>query len=342
MFHGRFCVFSHLAAIGALALSASGQSVVSARAGVVHFFEGSVYLDDEALQPHLGRFPSMPAGSELRTALGRAEVLLTPGVLIRIGDRSAIRMIANDLSDTRVELLEGSAMVDAGQPSSGTSATLIYKNWTVHFLEKGVYRIDSEPPRLWVLQGDADVSSATGPTPVSVESGMYLPFAPVLVPDRSVGTPQDALSDWSRGRNQSITADNAIAANIQDPASMDLDLGLDPFTYYPMLGLPSLGPGVSGSYLPYSAFAPYQPGFNSIYLPGYTYQPYLLGLPRNRTGGLITAPTRIGTFLVPYRPIPLPRPTPARPMPAPTTIRPVSPVTVRPAPHVAAPVGVHR
>src|SRR4029077_1305187 len=109
--------------------------------------------------------------SELRTAKGRAEVLLTPGVLLRLGENSAIRMVANVLSDTRVGLLTGSAFVDSAEPSPGTSVTLVYKGWNVHFPQKGVYRIDAEPPRLWVQQGTAEVSSATKGTPVSVGQG---------------------------------------------------------------------------------------------------------------------------------------------------------------------------
>ena len=80
MSYGRACVFSTVAVVTVLALPAEGQSVISTRSGVVHFFEGAVYLGDVPLAPHLGKFPRMAEGSELRTAQGRAEVLLTPGV----------------------------------------------------------------------------------------------------------------------------------------------------------------------------------------------------------------------------------------------------------------------
>ena len=145
-----FYAFSIWAAVIAVALPASAQSVISTHSGVIHFFEGTVYLGDQPLESHLGKFPSVPQGAELRTAEGRAEVLLTPGVFLRMGDRTAIRMVANDLADTRVELQTGSAIVDSGEPNADTSVSLIYKNWRVHFLRKGVYRIDSDPPRVWV------------------------------------------------------------------------------------------------------------------------------------------------------------------------------------------------
>jgi ferric-dicitrate binding protein FerR (iron transport regulator) len=130
MFYRSVCAFS-LSAITLLTLPVQAQSVISTHSGIVYFFEGSVYLGDQVLQPHPGKFSSVPPGAELRTAEGRAEVLLTPGVFVRIGARSAIRMVANELSDTRVELLAGSALVDSAEPNSGTSVTLIYKNWSV-------------------------------------------------------------------------------------------------------------------------------------------------------------------------------------------------------------------
>ena len=79
--------FSTLAAIAGLALSASAQSVISTHSGVIYFSEGAVYVGDQPLERYPGKFPSVPQGAELRTADGRAEVLLTPGVFLRMGER---------------------------------------------------------------------------------------------------------------------------------------------------------------------------------------------------------------------------------------------------------------
>ena len=321
MFYRSVCAF------WLLTLPVQAQSVISTHSGIVYFFEGSVYLGDQVLQPHPGKFSSVPPGAELRTAEGRAEVLLTPGVFVRIGARSAIRMVANELSDTRVELLAGSALVDSAEPNSGTSVTLIYKNWSVRFLEQGHYRIDTDPPRLSILQGKAEVSAGTEKA-VTVGRGKSLPFASVLVPQTSTDWPRDALSSWAEGRQQSISADDAIAANIQDPASLNAsDSGPDSFTYFPMLGVPSLRTLLSSTYSSVVS----QPGFNSIYLPGYTFLPLLVGL---RAGGL--PPPRF-----PWHP----RPAPVFPVyPRPVPVRPVSPhpIGVHPAPHVGMHGGFHR
>jgi hypothetical protein len=325
MSYGRAYAFSTLTLVTVLALPADGQSVISTRSGVVHFFEGAVYLGDTPMEPHLGKFPHMAEGAELRTAQGRAEVLLTPGVFLRMGEKTAIRLVSNDLADTRVELLAGSAIVDSAEPGSGTSVTLIYKDWRVRFLQKGSYRIDSEPPRLTVRQGDAEVCAGATGTPVSVKQWMNLPFAAVLVPERSIDEPADGLANWDHGRSQSISADNAIIAQIdEDPASRGSDLAMSGFTNFPFIGALSIGPSVSGLYSSYAP--PYQAGFNSIYLPGYTYRPLLLGLwPRGYSSHIYSPyspyspPHRAGFSsgvgtIVPVHPVVPVHPTPMRPV----------------------------
>jgi hypothetical protein len=292
-------VFSTLVAVILLVLPASAQSVISTHSGVIHFFEGNVFLGDRPLESHLGKFPSVPQGVELRTADGRAEVLLTPGAFLRLGEKSAIRMIANDLADTRVELQSGSAIVDSGEPNSGTSITLIYKDWRVHFLQKGIYRINSDPPCLWVRTGQAEVFAGTNEQPVSVGRAMSLPLAEVLVPEAVSDQSDDAFSEWAIGRRQSIVADNAITAQIdEDPASQAL--GLDSFTYFPMLGVAPVS-AVSPS--PYSSYTPYQLGFNSLYFPGYTYRPFILGIAGYRgivgNGGIVGSGFRNYPFSAP-------------------------------------------
>jgi len=265
------CTIRTILALLGLAFPANAQSVISARSGVIHFLDGDVYLGDRPLEAHLGRFETLPEGAELRTGQGRAELLLTPGVFLRIGEKSRIRMKANDLADTQVELLNGSAILESTESNPDTSVTLICTAWKTRFPTKGLYRIDSDPPRLWVYRGKAQAFAEAG-APVAVDAGMDLPFAAVLVPERSDAPPADALTEWANGRSQSIIADNAITAQIdEDPASRAS--GLDNFAYFPFLGVSSL---ISPS--PYSSLIPSQPGFSSIYLPGYTYRPLLLGV----------------------------------------------------------------
>jgi hypothetical protein len=342
-----------ISAVIALGVAATAQSVISTRSGVIHFFEGTVYVGNEPLEAHLGKFPILPQGGELRTELGRVEVLLTPGVFLRLGQQSAIRMVANSLADTQVELVTGSAIVESGESNAGTSVTVMYKDWRVHFLQKGSYRIDSDPPRLWVLQGEAEVMAGANGEPLSVEQGKNLPLASVLVPESTNTKPEDALNDWATGRNQSISADNAITAQIDEDPDARTAGDADAFTYFPMVGAPYIPPGSAL----YSAYSPYQPGFSSIYLPGYTYRPLIIGLLGNGVRGytlsrprqIYVSPGAGGYVGVPRAPLsrpgtytytPLPRPTFVS-RPAITTPLP-RPVSGRVAPSVGVHGGAHR
>lgn len=347
------------ALLASAAVCASAQAVISTHSGVVHYFEGKVYLSGQPLESRLGKFSSMAEGAELRTEEGRAEVLLTPGVVLRVDQHSAIRMLSNSLDDTRVELLAGSAMLDAGEPAPGTSLTLIEQGRRITFPEAGLYRLDSAPPRLEVREGEARVSGPLG-SAVPVDRGMDLPLTDEALAQGSVPAEEsqrDAFDNWSRGREDSISADNAIAANIQDPGDVNSSTDADPamvaaglvyppqpgFTQFPMLGLSPVNPL-------YSSLYPYQPGFFSPYLPGYTYQPiFLLVSPSLMRAQSLYAPystiralSRPGSSMVTPRSIITPgvgrSPYSTNPYSAGySTVRPVTP-GVRPSTPVVRPV----
>jgi len=337
MFSLRVNLVRLSAALLLITSNTDAQSVVSARAGVVHFFEGSVYIGDHRLERQFAKFESIPEGAELRTKQGRVEILLSPGVILRIGENSAIRMVASDLANTRVDLLNGSGILEVTDARPENSVTIAYKSWQMQFLRPGVYRMDCEPPRLSVQQGEAQVSTDEKTTAVAVKAAQTLPFAEVLVPEQSSPEIPDLLSDWTADRSQAITTDNAIAAQItDDPAAGN---GIDPgltygtalaaggFTYFPRLGLT-----VSGT----SLFNPYGYGWNpySIYMPGYLYSGYPGGFGYIRGPRLpspIGSPERGGVITGPYTPAPR---TPVTHSPAPHSPAPVH----LPAPHV----GGHR
>src|SRR3981081_3809939 len=102
---------SVLAAFAGLPVFA--QSVISAHSGLVHYVEGQVLLDGKPVEVKITAFPEIKEGKELRTEDGRAEILLNPGVFLRMGENSAIRMVSNKLSDSRVEFLSGSMIIES-------------------------------------------------------------------------------------------------------------------------------------------------------------------------------------------------------------------------------------
>ncbi|MGP0075386.1 MAG: FecR domain-containing protein [Bryobacteraceae bacterium] len=244
-----------------LGLPCFAQSVISAHSGLIHFSDGSVFLDDQRVEQKTGKFDQMNNGSELRTEEGRAEVLLTPGTFLRVGANSAVRMLSNKLEDTRVELLRGSAVLDqASDTLADTSVTILYNLDQVRIKQPGRYRFDSEPPQVKVEKGDAEVT-ADGKT-VEATAGYVVAFEGKLTARKLLDDPspvnRDSLDNWSEARNNSVDQSNQDAA-----ATSDLSGVIDGWNNNPDAVLQSLG------------IPPYIPGMSSMVPPpGYGLSPY--------------------------------------------------------------------
>lgn len=324
MYFPRSCYLALLACF--CALPASAQSVVSTHAGVVHYFEGAVAIGGEPLQPQFGRFPEIAEGSELRTAGGRAEVLLGPGVIVRVAEDSALKMISSSLADTRLQLLAGTVILQSKDALPGNSVTVIYREWQIGVPAKGTFRIDANPALVRVYDGEIQVHTADG-APVTVKAGQSLPLAPVLMPDQTVGPPGDAFNSWAFDRSEAIAADNATAAQIVDDPALYPDLanasGLSlagytyfpPTTGYPYMSYSPYGPrpyGLSTYTTPYSfgyGFGGYQVGSFYRGVPGRTVLPQLP----------VRMPATGGYYPRPVTPYPITRPgviAPSMPRPA--------------------------
>ncbi|HEV1285060.1 MAG TPA: FecR family protein [Bryobacteraceae bacterium] len=330
MNHPRVAPLPILALLLAVLSTASGQSVRSTHSGLLYFFDGYVFLGDEQVQQKFGRFTEIGEGSVLRTELGRAEVLLTPGVFLRVAENSAIRMLSNQLSDTRVELLRGSAIVEVSHEAVNPPDTLIYKGWQVRIPQDSVARLDSEPAQLRVLSGTAEVLTDGDSGIVTVQRGEVLPLASVLVAEQATTPAADAFNIWAMNRSSVVSEDNQIAAGItDDPDQIDTSgVASGGFSYFPQTGIASLG-----ITYPYglSFWSPDQSWFNP-YLAAY---PYGL-LYRRVPAGPLLYPRPITIFPgngAIGRPI---APFPPRPSIAPLPRIPIAP------PHVAAPHPIHR
>ena len=238
-------------ALSLFSIQAPAQAVISAHSGVVHFSEGQVFIDDQPLDHKFATFPSIKEGSTLRTDKGRAEVLLTPGVFLRIDESSAIRMRANSLIDTEVEFLRGSAIVDSLDALGESHVTLIYKDTQIRFPKAGVYRLDYEPGTLQAYSGEAAVTHE-GKT--SSIDPAHLFFFTLDLDTKKLGDgTDDEFYDWAKERDNSISAENQVAAQSSGDVG-DADNDADALAgALPNLGLPGNGlggPGLGGSGIP--------------------------------------------------------------------------------------------
>ena len=199
------------AALALVCLPALGQSVISAQSGLVHYVEGKVFVGDSQADPKFGQFPQLKENEVLRTGLGRVEVLLNPGVFLRLAEDSSIRMLSTRLTDCRVELLQGSMVIEAPETENDSGAvTVVYKDATIWLHEKGVYRLDTEPAQLRVFQGEAMVSA--GGQKVVVKKGKVLLLDGTMIVQKFDTAQTDALDRWSRRRAEHLAMANISAA----------------------------------------------------------------------------------------------------------------------------------
>lgn len=204
--------------IAATAAVCSAQSVTSAHSGTLHYFEGDVSVDNVSVQSRPGRFSEVKEQSVLCTAQGRAEVLLTPGVFLRVGENSAIKMLDNRLISTRVAILSGTVIVESDDPQMSvrdSRVTLIYRDYAIRLVKHGLVEISSNPAQMKVYKGEAvvDISTATGPNDhATVGEGRRLPFSAALAAERFNDKSGDDLYLWTRDRSQSLSAANMSSA----------------------------------------------------------------------------------------------------------------------------------
>jgi hypothetical protein len=276
---------------GALLLLASlapGQSVISVHSGLINYFEGDVFVDDQPLQNKFGTFTNIKEGSTLRTDQGRAEILLTPGVFLRLDNDTAVRMVSVALSDTRVEFLKGSVILDSTEAQGGNSPVLLYWASEVRFSKPGVYRFDSEPaPLLEVYSGEAQVKHDDGVSVIGTDKEFFF-LAGTETAKYGDGN-FDGFYDWAKNRSDLIAADNQSAQNMTDPGSMDNGQNFP------------LGPGVNPGGLDPNApvYSSPVPGYGlggPIY--GSTADLFFAGSPLNPYGPFGIGPYPFGIWVV--------------------------------------------
>jgi uncharacterized membrane protein YgcG len=193
------------------AIPALAQPVISAKSGLISYVEGKVFLSDQIVEQSPTHFPDVKENAVVRTADGRAEVLLTPGVVLRLGENSSFKMLTNRLIDTRLELLTGSAVVEADEIAKDTNVTLVCKDGTVVLDKKGLYRFDTAPARLKVFEGAA--SAQVAGENFEVAGGKMLGLGGTIASvEKFDKEDTDSLDNWSRRRGELLAMANVSSA----------------------------------------------------------------------------------------------------------------------------------
>ena len=230
------------------------QVVISTQAGLINHTQGGVRLNDQAVEPRRGQFQQMRQQDVLSTIHGRAEVLLNPGVFMRLGENSSFRLVSSQITDARVELVSGAAIVEANEVNRDTAVTLSCQQAEVSILKRGVYRLDANPPMVRVFDGKVLVRSAGRQMEIGRGKALALDGTLALAKfDRKRG---DWLDLWSRDR-----ATYLADLNLSTARSLGSRKGLgriSGWAFNPYFGVYTFMPG-SGYYCSWYGSCYYSP-----------------------------------------------------------------------------------
>ncbi len=243
-----------LLGIGVLCTPAFGAN--SARPGTLNYIEGVAYLGGMQLTEKDVGSIELNAGETLTTQEGKAEILLIPGVFLRVGDHSSVKMISPDITLTRVELVQGRAGVEVDEVYPQNDLQVIDGGVTTQLVKTGYYEFEAQPATAMVFKGKAAVEVSDGK--YKVVKGHHEIALAEGAREKSVnfdaqGT-EDELYNWSSLRSEYLSeANNQIAGDYVGATGFNPGWYWDPYMWdYTFVGMgPLWSPFGFGFYPPW-------------------------------------------------------------------------------------------
>jgi len=146
-----------------LAMSLSGpvwgqtQNSHPARPGSINYVEGQASIGNEPVSPNSVGSLELDKGQSVTTQAGKVEILLTPGVFLRVAENSTVKMISPGLANTVVELDKGRAMVEVLDIHKENNIQIDQNDVSTKLLKNGLYDFDADHEQIRVFKGTAQV-----------------------------------------------------------------------------------------------------------------------------------------------------------------------------------------
>jgi hypothetical protein len=201
MFANYKTLLGALAASILLAIPAVAAS--SGIPGALNYVEGQVSVAGQAVTPQSVGSVQLQPGQMLETGQGRAEMLLTPGVFLRVGDNSAVRLVSPDLTNTRVEVVRGRAIVEVAELFKDNNLWVNMGGSSIRLDKQGLYSFQADTQLVAVYDGHATV--VRGDEHKDLDKGHELALNgawKVARFDAKAQAAQDPLYAWSNLRSE--------------------------------------------------------------------------------------------------------------------------------------------
>ena len=185
--------------------------------GTLNYVEGNVSIDHEGVTPKSVGSTTLEAGQSITTDNGKAEVLLTPGVYLRLGSDSSAQLVSPSITNTEVALNHGEAIVEVDELYKQNEIRIVNGDATATLQKTGLYEFENNPGVVRVFKGQAEVQA--GERQVKVKGGHELALAPENAKLKATGFDKNNyetadLYRWSSLRSQYLAQANVNAAQI--------------------------------------------------------------------------------------------------------------------------------
>jgi hypothetical protein len=237
---------------------------------MLNYIEGQASIGGQPLSQSSVGLAQLQAGQSVATQNGRVEILLTPGVLLRLDDNSAVLMNSPNIPDTELTLQGGRAMVEVDQILPANHLIVHEGLASARLMKNGLYDLDAAHGQLRVFKGQAEVS--LGGKTFTLQAGHQFDLNAAKLRARGFNekTAEDNFYRWGSLRSSYLAEANADAARgFAQGYYGGGNAGPAYAGYgYPGYGYP--GYGYAGSY-----GGVYDPGwFWDPYFSAYTWLPY--------------------------------------------------------------------
>jgi len=188
----------------------------TAAPGTLNYVEGQVSMADQALDSKSVGSATLQNGEILETGSGKAEILLTPGVYLRLGADSSVKMVSNSLTNTQLALNKGEAMLEVDELYSQNNIHITQPGADARVVKTGLYDFDANNGQVRVFDGKAVVNADD--RNVTLKKGHELALNSGKVKGQKFDKKELAngndLYRWSSLRSQYLSEANVDTASI--------------------------------------------------------------------------------------------------------------------------------
>ena len=222
-----------------------------ARPGTINYIEGSALLAGEPVTQKAVGTVALDPGQVLSTQQGKAEVLLTPGIYLRLDDDSSVKMISPDLTFTQLALEKGRATVEIDEIHPQNNVQIIDGGVPTQLLKAGLYEFNADNDTASVFNGKAAAYEASNKSVVIKEDHQLALNEGLREKPQHFdkNASEDELYNWSSLRSEYLSESNAQLSGYYASAGYAPGWYWDPWVYdYTFIG-------------PYPFYSPFGWGF---------------------------------------------------------------------------------